>query len=131
MLKMKKKVEVVEVNLVQGNAVTQFDLRIETTMKKRRLRPWVKKAIVGIVIAVVMFVFAWFAIDNVIVFEDEVEWVEQMALDGDGYDRLVRRANGDAVLDLKDMVTMAEYENDYASLQAGNMYMVPVLKEEK
>lgn len=128
---MKKKVEVVEVNLVQGNAVTQFDLRIETTMKKRRLRPWVKKAIVGIVIAVVMFVFAWFAIDNVIVFEDEVEWVEQMALDGDGYDRLVRRANGDAVLDLKDMVTMAEYENDYASLQAGNMYMVPVLKEEK
>ena len=128
---MKKKVEVVEVNLVQAGNVTQFDLRFEEAITKKVLRPWVKKAVVGIAIGIIMLVIAWIAIDNTLVFEDEVEWVETMALEGEGYDKLVRRANGDKALNLKELSTMAEHANDYAMLMAGEKVLVPVMKEEK
>ena len=117
------------------NALRKEELVVEVPVlevsKKLRLRPWVK--VVGtVVLALGIGSGLASVLDARIVSEEEllqdVQWVEVYAQQGDGYEVLVRNANGSKDLDIKMMSTIMQDKNHHVELQAGHVYQVPVLE---
>lgn len=94
----------------------------------RKLRPWVKQVAVGLALSITLSVGINIATTSDSELASKVTWVDAYAHDGDGYERMVRRANGSKDLDIKSMSTIMQDKNNHVDIKAGTVYHIPVLE---
>jgi hypothetical protein len=112
-----------------GNVVVKEVVapQVQAPVRKPRLRLWVKVVLVlGLVTSVVGVLDACTVSQQELA--SKVTWVDAYAHDGDGYERMVRNANGTKDMDIKDMSSIMQDKNHGVDIKAGVVYKVPVLE---
>lgn len=119
----------VTVRLVEKYSVKEV---VVEAPKKLVLKKSVKNVLLAGVIALGLGTVGAVVMDKATTSESElaqqVKWVAYDAHKGDGYERIIRRANGNKELDIKAMSDLMQQHNHGKDLKAYHSYEVPVLE---
>lgn len=106
-------------------------------VKPTKLKPWVKTALMSVVIAPTLAMALYFVDHNKLELEEHVEWVVVQVPDGGGYDAAIYAAYSKLdeydvnMVDIRDLRRLAVKRNHDRKLYKGSVIEVPVYTGDK